>query len=609
MPRSPLAQCSTRWLGGFDSWQHGITSAWYATLVLLAFALPFELVNPWFALDDILILTNLELLVLVSLGLWVAHQLCLRQTLSGRSPGWLMNVPLARSIGLLFLVLVLAASIAPIDRMHAFKVIARWGIGIAVYFMIVDALGYALARENRKLAFTLLRASIFGGIVVAALAWLEGGSQADVLRWLANFRVTPVFRVGGEVRASSTLGYATIAAQYLEIIFVFVVGWLAYQATRRAWWGQVLLVSILVLVGQALLLTLTRSALLAVGIALPLIVFIRLPRFRFDAFARAALLGELVLAVLVGWSLLSQPLTQLRLTSESDRSWYRAEMQLLGLSSIHAGETVTPTLQLRNRGERLWEAHGNSPVSVFYHWLSPDSQLAYIADGLHTPLPRDVAPGETITLPVTLRAPAQPGQYLLAWDMLREGLFWFSVLGNPTYDLPLTVEPAARTFTQNSGSNPAPSLNIANDLNIDRLTLWRAALEMLAAHPLLGVGPGNFRLAVGAVLGRPVWDVRLHANNTYLEMFADAGLLGGAAFLLFLVALARLAWRALDSDTRDPILGATLVTALAAFLIHGVTDYFLEFTSIYLFFWMLVGMLAGLRLRTSDLRPASGNPQ
>lgn len=606
MQPQSLVQLSANWLRGFDSWQHGITSAWHITLLLLAFALPFELLTPWLAVGNLVVFTNLELVALVSLGMWVAHQI-----ISERSLAWTLNVPLARPIALLFLVLVLAASVAPIDRMHAVKVIARWGIGISVYFMIVDALRSGMS------PFALARAGVVGGILVAALAWLEVGNQAVVLQLLSNFREIPVFRVGGEIRASSTLGYVTIAAQYLEIIFVFCVGWLAMQDTGGSQWHTLtrsaVCVGVLVLVGQALLFTLTRSALLALGIALPLIVslrmLVRFPRFRLDAFARAAILGELILGVLVVWSLVIQPLSLIRFTSESDRSWYRADIQMTAPLSIHAGETVTPTLMLRNSGERAWETGGSSPTYVFYHWLSPDGKLMQIADGQHTPLPRDVAPGESITLSVPLIAPSQPGQYLLAWDMLREGLFWFSVLGNPTYDVPVTVEPATTPLTQNSKSNTETSLNVAADLNIDRLTLWRAALDMLAAHPVLGVGPGNFRFAVGPVLGRSVWDIRLHANNTYLEMFADAGLLGGAVFLLFLVAVAQRAWNVLRSEPRDSIQGATLVTALAAFFIHGMSDYFLEFTSIYLFFWILVGMLAGMPLRGTNLPLRAGTSE
>ena len=70
-----------------------------------------------------------------------------------------------------------------------------------------------------------------------------------------------------------------------------------------------------------------------------------------------------------------------------------------------------------------------------------------------------------------------------------------------------------------------------------RFVLWRAAATMFAAHPLLGVGPDNFRLAYGAYAGLPGADARMHSNNMYLEMLAGGGLVVGAAFLW-------LVWRA-----------------------------------------------------------------
>src|SRR5205085_2319874 len=58
-----------------------------------------------------------------------------------------------------------------------------------------------------------------------------------------------------------------------------------------------------------------------------------------------------------------------------------------------------------------------------------------------------------------------------------------------------------------------------------RLVLWRAALRMFAAYPLLGVGPDNFRLAYGVHAGLAGADPRTHSNNMYLEMLAGGGVL------------------------------------------------------------------------------------
>jgi hypothetical protein len=407
-----------------------------------------------------------------------------------------------------------------------------------------------------------------------------------------------LFRVGDQIRASSTLVYATVAAQYLEVIFIFLVGWLAEQVNRQAWRSALLVVAALLLVGQALILTLTRSALGAVVLALLMIGLVRFLRFRFDAFAAASVGAVALLAALLAWFMFSQPLNQLRFTTASDRSWFRAAFNPSPLPSLSAGEMVTTTIQVQNIGERVWEVHDEMPVYLFYHWLTADGTGTYVTDGIHTLIPENVAPGQTITIKAHVLAPAQPGQYLLAWDLLREGLFWFSILGNPTYNVPVTVAPGTRAAPADP---PTPMIRstLTGDLDVDRITLWRAALAMLRTQPLLGVGPGNFRLVLGGYLGRQVWDTRLHANNTFLEVFAGAGLIGGAAFVWLIVSLLRLGWRRLTVNATSPVLTAAVCAALAAFLIHGITDYFLEFTSTYLLFWMTVGMLAGL----PDLSP------
>ncbi|MBV9544447.1 MAG: hypothetical protein JOY61_08710 [Chloroflexi bacterium] len=51
---------------------------------------------------------------------------------------------------------------------------------------------------------------------------------------------------------------------------------------------------------------------------------------------------------------------------------------------------------------------------------------------------------------------------------------------------------------------------------VPRLELWRAALKVFLAYPLLGVGPDNFRHVYGSALGLDAWDQRVDANNLYL---------------------------------------------------------------------------------------------
>jgi len=131
---------------------------------------------------------------------------------------------------------------------------------------------------------------------------------------------------------------------------------------------------------------------------------------------------------------------------------------------------------------------------------------------------------------------------------------------------------------------------------VAREQLWAAALQMIEQHPLLGVGPDNFRHSYGSYLGLSIWDERVHANNLYLELIADTGVLGAAAFALVIgVALARL----LGGGPLPGVEGVWMVglaASLTTFFVHGTLDYFLDFTPIFLLFWMVVGLSNSLRV-------------
>lgn len=132
--------------------------------------------------------------------------------------------------------------------------------------------------------------------------------------------------------------------------------------------------------------------------------------------------------------------------------------------------------------------------------------------------------------------------------------------------------------------------------NPSRPELWLAALKMWASHPLLGVGPDNFRLVRGRYEGLTGFDVRIHSNNLYLETIANLGtmgLLALAAVMFSTLALGWRVWRAAGS-TRAKLFALGLGASVAAFYIHGFVDYFLEFTPTYTLFWLLTGITAGL---------------
>jgi len=66
-----------------------------------------------------------------------------------------------------------------------------------------------------------------------------------------------------------------------------------------------------------------------------------------------------------------------------------------------------------------------------------------------------------------------------------------------------------------------------------RMELWKSGLRMIRAHPLLGVGLGNFKL-LSSDYGGPELKKAGMAHNTYIEIAAETGVPGLLAFLAIL---------------------------------------------------------------------------
>src|SRR5436309_175944 len=100
------------------------------------------------------------------------------------------------------------------------------------------------------------------------------------------------------------------------------------------------------------------------------------------------------------------------------------------LPTLRAGALHTARAALENAGSARW--HG---LKLAYHWLD-DRGNALVWDGLRTEL-GDVEPGEQRELEVRIRAPLPPGRYVLAFDLVLEGHWWLSEIGNRQLELPV----------------------------------------------------------------------------------------------------------------------------------------------------------------------------
>jgi hypothetical protein len=136
-----------------------------------------------------------------------------------------------------------------------------------------------------------------------------------------------------------------------------------------------------------------------------------------------------------------------------------------------------------------------------------------------------------------------------------------------------------------------------NLVSPDRTGALRAALRLVAQHPLTGTGPGQADLRwKGHDHGTQLY---AYVHNEYLQVTAELGLVGLALLAILLVAIARLLWRARPTGPA----GATwagAVAAAAAFALHSGFDFVWHLPAIVL----TVALLVGLVLPALDPAPA-----
>ena len=184
-------------------------------------------------------------------------------------------------------------------------------------------------------------------------------------------------------------------------------------------------------------------------------------------------------------------------------------------------------------------------------------------------------------------APSYPGSYILAWDVVQEHRAWLSTEG---------VLPGRTRVTVAGDAVGAPLATHGRmpmgAVRLPRLTLWKTALDISAAHPLLGIGPDNYRHVYGRYLGLVTWDRRVHANNTYLEALVGMGIAGLVAVAWLVIVMFRAIWKMWQRvPDADVPLFAAAAAACAAIAVHGLVDSFFTFTPTYVIFALTAGLM------------------
>ncbi|MBK8232773.1 MAG: O-antigen ligase family protein [Candidatus Eisenbacteria bacterium] len=526
-------------------------------LALLAFSLPFELKATWFSVGPVGV-TNLECLLLPYI-LWAA---------TAQRGLKLDRIAVA---GLAWIATLTASSLlASQDHLASLRFTGRLATAVLVFL---------LARRDltpRRARAWVLSALLGGGMAAALLGILETFRWADFTSWMHLFR-DKIATVNGELRLTSSWQHANTAAGALELLAVLAGAEAFRLGLERRWDRAIAFASVTALLTSALFHTLSRGGMVAALSALVLVTLLTLRTADRGLRPRLLVMGLVMLAGPPLFALASNPILRGRLT-RAEGPTHGVAYAVDSLAAATMGEELRLPVRLHNTRTFTWRRHAPHEVNLSYHLLDAN-QREVVFDGPRTPLPRDVRAGEDLVLSALVVAPKEEGDYVVLWDLVQEGVSWFSQMQNPSARTFLSVrgerERAAVSVAswargRSAQRDPWPELKL-----VGRSTLWPLGVSYLCAQPLLGIGPDQFRHRYAETLPGEGYDPRLHANSLYIESLATTGLLGTAGLACWIGSIAA----ALVGRLRRPrgdLAAAGGLGLLTAYLVHGLLDCMLE---------------------------------
>jgi SAM-dependent methyltransferase len=108
---------------------------------------------------------------------------------------------------------------------------------------------------------------------------------------------------------------------------------------------------------------------------------------------------------------------------------------------VAPGHAWTVPITIHNASNAVWCSTSLFLIRASYHLYrhvnGRDELVAF--DNVRTHLPLPLEPGRTVTLPLEIAAIDEPGDYVLAMDMVQEQISWFAPHGFGTCRLPFSV--------------------------------------------------------------------------------------------------------------------------------------------------------------------------
>ncbi len=128
-----------------------------------------------------------------------------------------------------------------------------------------------------------------------------------------------------------------------------------------------------------------------------------------------------------------------------------------------------------------------------------------------------------------------------------------------------------------SGEHTQPMFSI-----LTRISYWQDALCVIKAHPIVGVGLGNFGIAASR-----------YAHNTYLQIWAEAGVLGIISFLAVVFIIIKTGYTRIK-QSKDSVILKGLMAALIMLLFHNFIDFTFFLPEVSFIWWVIAGLVVSV---------------
>lgn len=92
-------------------------------------------------------------------------------------------------------------------------------------------------------------------------------------------------------------------------------------------------------------------------------------------------------------------------------------------ATMPVSTSLTRSVRIRNDGPAAINSSGQNAIHLSYHWLDANGKILHF-EGLRSPLPVDLLPGNSVTVICDIRTPRRRGTYQLKFQAVIERVRW-----------------------------------------------------------------------------------------------------------------------------------------------------------------------------------------